>query len=495
MKQIKKSKRFKKRYIFMFSIIFLIAAGMLLFVFCTGNHYTFTYKYFSTDYQMDESKIKFKISDESIVKAEKVYVNENNKICIDLVSQKRGDTSIRTYYGKIPMAEINIHVDRFGIILEKGNLTFNGYRYMEYAFVICIAVVFAFMAFSYIESFRRADFSYSMVIVGGVLLFMILTFITTLADPWFWHIYEYDINTKYILIEIFQSGFAFISITTVPVTMLAVALGISNVWLVIKEGFRPQNILGIITGIIIIGGILIIHMSNYYNSESSDIMYYFTMMTHIVTTFLLCYFECMLISTMFCAVASTKYKPEYNMDYIIILGCAIRKDGTPTPILRGRIQRAFDFERKQYEKTGRHAKFVPSGGQGSNEVISEAESMKRCLMEMGVPEADILKEDKSVNTYQNMAFSKKIIEQDAGSLENINIGFSTTNYHVFRGYTLAHKTGMTVKGLSAKTKLYFFPNAFVREFIGLLWEQKLRHIMVAVSVIIFMILMYLSIIY
>ena len=116
-------------------------------------------------------------------------------------------------------------------------------------------------------------------------------------------------------------------------------------------------------------------------------------------------------------------------------------------------------------------------------------------MEMGVPEADILKEDKSVNTYQNMAFSKKIIEQDAGSLENINIGFSTTNYHVFRGYTLAHKTGMTVKGLSAKTKLYFFPNAFVREFIGLLWEQKLRHIMVAVSVIIFMILMYLSIIY
>ncbi len=76
-----------------------------------------------------------------------------------------------------------------------------------------------------------------------------------------------------------------------------------------------------------------------------------------------------------------------------------------------------------------------------------------------------------------MAFSKKIIEQDAGSLENIN------------------KTGMTVKGLSAKTKLYFFPNAFVREFIGLLWEQKLRHIMVAVSVIIFMILMYLSIIY
>ena len=38
---------------------------------------------------------------------------------------------------------------------------------------------------------------------------------------------------------------------------------------------------------------------------------------------------------------------------------------------------------------------------------------------------------------------------------------------------------MTVKGLSAKTKLYFFPNAFVREFIGLLWEKKLYHLIYA----------------
>ena len=59
----------------------------------------------------------------------------------------------------------------------------------------------------------------------------------------------------------------------------------------------------------------------------------------------------------------------------------------------------------------------------------------------------------------------------------MNVGFSTTNYHVFRGYTLADRIRMKVRGLSAKTKLYFFPNAFIREFIGLLWEKKLRHIL------------------
>ncbi len=74
------------------------------------------------------------------------------------------------------------------------------------------------------------------------------------------------------------------------------------------------------------------------------------------------------------------------MDYIITLGCAIRKDGSPTPILRGRIDRALAFEKEQFEKWNRQAKFVPSGGQGSDEVISEAESMKRYLTEQGVPE-------------------------------------------------------------------------------------------------------------
>ena len=44
------------------------------------------------------------------------------------------------------------------------------------------------------------------------------------------------------------------------------------------------------------------------------------------------------------------------------------------------------------------------------------------------------------------------------------------------GYILAKKIGMKVRGLSAKTKLYFFPNAFLREFIGLLWDQRKKHL-------------------
>ena len=121
--------------------------------------------------------------------------------------------------------------------------------------------------------------------------------------------------------------------------------------------------------------------------------------------------------------------------------------------------------------------------------------MKRYLTEQGVPEDNILKEDKSVNTYQNMEFSKKVIEADAGDLSKAGIAFSTTNYHVFRGYTLAKRLGMKVKGLSAKTKLYFFPNAFLREFVGLIGEQKIRHILFIILGIVFFASLYLTVSY
>ena len=255
-----------------------------------------------------------------------------------------------------------------------------------------------------------------------------------------------------------------------------VNMALSNVQLVRHEGFRVMNLLGIFIGIVMMGGIAVLRWLNNHLVYASLETYYFSNFTTLAFAYLYVYFECMLLSTILCAVLSTRYKPPYGLDYIIILGCAIRADGTPTPLLRGRAERALAFEREQYAHTGRHAKFVPSGGQGSDEIISEAESMKRWLMEQGVAKEQILEENRSVNTYQNMAFSKQVIEADAKNAENVQIGFSTTNYHVFRGYTLANRVKMKVKGLSAKTKLYFFPNAFIREFIGLLWEQKLRHL-------------------
>ena len=109
--------------------------------------------------------------------------------------------------------------------------------------------------------------------------------------------------------------------------------------------------------------------------------------------------------------------------------------------------------------------------------------MKNYLLSIDIPQEQIICEDKSVNTMQNMQFSKKAIEEHGGEIKNKKIAFATTNYHVFRGYILARKNNFEAKGISAKTKPYFYFNAFLREFFGLLVDQKWKHCAFVVLII------------
>jgi uncharacterized SAM-binding protein YcdF (DUF218 family) len=160
------------------------------------------------------------------------------------------------------------------------------------------------------------------------------------------------------------------------------------------------------------------------------------------------------------------------------------------PLLRGRIDRALQFSARQKEKTGREAVFIPSGGQGKNECISEGRSIADYLAAHGVPESRMLVEDQSVNTLENMRFSKQIIDEKNPKAK---VAFSTTNYHVFRSGILAQSVGLDAQGMGSPTKWYFWPNAFIREFIGLLvTEKKAMIILLTEMVAFFTLLTYFS---
>ena len=64
-----------------------------------------------------------------------------------------------------------------------------------------------------------------------------------------------------------------------------------------------------------------------------------------------------------------------------------------------------------------------------------------------------------------MLFSRKLIEEKK---PDAKIAFATTNFHVFRSGMLAASQGWRLDGMGAPTKWYFWPNAFIREFLGLL---------------------------
>jgi uncharacterized SAM-binding protein YcdF (DUF218 family) len=69
-----------------------------------------------------------------------------------------------------------------------------------------------------------------------------------------------------------------------------------------------------------------------------------------------------------------------------------------------------------------------------------------------------------------MRFSKQKIKEAGGG----EVAFFTTNYHVFRAGLKARRVKMRAVGMGAPTKWYFWPNAAVREFVGLLTEHRMK---------------------
>ena len=99
-----------------------------------------------------------------------------------------------------------------------------------------------------------------------------------------------------------------------------------------------------------------------------------------------------------------------------------------------------------------------------------------------------MEEDKSRNTFENMKFSK---EKILAKKPDAKIAFSTTNYHVFRSGIYARRVKMRAVGMGAKTKWYFWPNAAVREFVGVLSRHKDKQLIVLGSmIVVFALLIY-----
>ena len=194
------------------------------------------------------------------------------------------------------------------------------------------------------------------------------------------------------------------------------------------------------------------------------------------------YLECILIGTIITGIKTARYVPKFNKDFIIINGCQIRKDGTLTPLLQGRVDRAIWFAKMQKDRVGRPIVFVPSGGKGTDEMLSEAEAMKRYMISQGIEEKDILAETESTTTEENFKYSQELIRKYHGS-DFFNLAFSTTNYHVFRSGMLAHELGMRIEGIGSKTKSYYWINAFVREYIATIVKEKKTHLLITAILI------------
>ena len=152
-----------------------------------------------------------------------------------------------------------------------------------------------------------------------------------------------------------------------------------------------------------------------------------------------------------------------SCDYIIVLGAGV--NGTvPSLTLRDRINGAYAYLTANPDTIA-----VLSGGQGPRENITEAACMHRELTKMGIPDRQLLLEEASTSTIENLQFSLDVLEEATG-IRPTQIGIVSSEYHIFRAKQFAKDLGLEPVGIPAKTSWVSIRiNYYLRE-IAAVWK-------------------------
>lgn len=182
--------------------------------------------------------------------------------------------------------------------------------------------------------------------------------------------------------------------------------------------------------------------------------------------FYYCYCTLFSVSTisfiliMFIVNLGVNYKNINNSyDTIIVLGSGLQDGDKLSYVLTRRLETTLEYHKKNPSTP-----IILSGGQGHDELLSEAQAMKNYLISKGVPENLLFLEDKSTSTKENIIFSKEIIKKNDFSTDKI--GIITNDYHSFRSNHLSKKLGLNSESISAKTSNFLKINYMVREYFA-----------------------------
>lgn len=148
-----------------------------------------------------------------------------------------------------------------------------------------------------------------------------------------------------------------------------------------------------------------------------------------------------------------------NDSTVIVLGSKVA-NGRPSLTLQYRLDQAVNYLEKYPE-----ANCIVSGGQGESETETEASVMAEYLVEQGISPSRIFEEDESLDTIQNISYSKTIIEGN-GLSESVVI--ATNSFHEMRSQMLAYTVGFeNVYSLPAKTPPALLLSYYFREILSM----------------------------
>lgn len=154
-------------------------------------------------------------------------------------------------------------------------------------------------------------------------------------------------------------------------------------------------------------------------------------------------------------------------DYLIVLGAQVTAAGI-TPVLTRRLHTAFTY----YHQQPFPPKLILSGGQGPREPVSEATAMARVALTHHIPRQQLLLEDRSTSTQENLSYSAQLIHDNWQGPTAPAIVVATSDYHLLRSWYWAHRAGLRVTVIGAMTTTTSLFHAMARELLALIWQLR-----------------------
>ena len=130
-----------------------------------------------------------------------------------------------------------------------------------------------------------------------------------------------------------------------------------------------------------------------------------------------------------------------DADCIIVFGCQVRNDGTPSHMLEDRLKRGVAL----YE-AGAAPKLLMSGDHGTKG-YDEVNTMKGYAIEASIPTEDIFMDHAGFSTYETVYRAKEIFGAE-------KIILVTQEYHLYRAMYIAEAMGLEVYGVAADYRSY-----------------------------------------
>ncbi len=149
----------------------------------------------------------------------------------------------------------------------------------------------------------------------------------------------------------------------------------------------------------------------------------------------------MLSSTKDSIITSQQASELDDVDCILVLGCLVRSDGTPSDMLEDRLLTGVDL---YFSNNG--TKLLMSGDHGQAE-YDEVNAMKGFALSQGVPSDDIFMDHAGFSTYESVYRAKEIFGAD-------KVIIVTQSYHLSRALYIAQQLGIEAFGVASDIRSY-----------------------------------------